>query len=318
MIPFMKLKWVSVIISTIAIFATAFWAYEEFGGFNKGLDFAGGIVLELHENDIVNPQSVRDFLKTQNIEAVVQSAGKSDDKMVKIEIGSKQEQQLQSLANETAKELEENNYSINSVSYLRYHLVKDLAAGDADKIRVESSSQVGPTIGDYLQESATRALTVSLVLIMIYVTFRFKLNFAVGALAALMHDLVLVMTLIAVLQIPLSVPVIAALLTILGYSINDTIVVFDRIRENMEHHENIGMEHLIDRSISSSISRTIITSVTTLIAVSSVYFLGGDTLSDMALVLILGIIVGTYSSIFIASPVVVFWDRFFSKGNRPA
>ena len=180
-------------------------------------------------------------------------------------------------------------------------------------IEFASIDLVGPSIGAYLKKSAINVLFVTLGLIIVYVAFRFQFKFAIGAMLALLHDLFMTTGLIGLLQIPLSTPVIAALLTILGYSINDTIVIFDRVRENLKVNRGTALETVVNTSINESLSRTIITSVTTLLAVISVYLVATESLKEMAYVLIIGIIIGTYSSSFIASPVLIFWDKLFNK-----
>jgi preprotein translocase subunit SecF len=175
---------------------------------------------------------------------------------------------------------------------------------------------VGPTIGKYLQTNALYLVGVALILITIYVAFRFRFNFALGALIASVHDLILTLGVIGVLQIPLSVPVVAAMLTILGYSINDTIVIFDRIRENVHGQEELGIEPVVDKSIMQSLTRTINVTGTTLVAILPIYLLGDEGLKDLAQVLIFGILIGTYSSNFVAAPIVVIWDNFMKRRAR--
>ena len=176
-----------------------------------------------------------------------------------------------------------------------------------------SVETVGPAIGDFLRKTAVKLFLVTLVLITFYLTFRFEFKFSVGAIVALVHDLSLSVAFCGMMGVEINIPVIAAFLTIFGYSVNDTIVVFDRIRENIEVKSKQTFIEVINKSISQSISRTLLTSLTTLFAVFSLYILGGDVINDFALVLLFGIVVGTYSSIYIASPVLLGWEKIFSK-----
>jgi len=310
MIQFMKLKWVAIFISFVTIGGSFFMTFNEKKGFTKDLDFAGGIKITMKKTDLVKIDVLREFFKKNKIEAKVQLAGKGKNSMIKIEIGSHDEVLLQKKAKDSKAQLAKLDFSANSIEYLEYLMITQLANNDKTKIMFAQNSKVGPTFGEGLFKQSVKLLLITLLIITFYVSFRFRFKFAVGAMLALVHDLFVTLGLIGWLEIPLSIPVIAALLTILGYSINDTIVIFDRIRENIDKNENYNLSRLINLSITESLTRTIITSITTLIAVGSVYFFGGESLEPMALVLILGIIVGTYSSSFIASPVLLLWNRY--------
>jgi preprotein translocase SecF subunit len=170
---------------------------------------------------------------------------------------------------------------------------------------------VGPKVGGELVLSAVWAILVSMILILVYIMFRFELRFGVGAVIALFHDVIITLGIFSLLEIEITVPIIAALLTIIGYSLNDTIVVFDRIRENLKTFKRhvTGYADLVNRSINETLSRTIITSGTTLLVVVVLYFFGGEIIKNFAFALICGIIIGTYSSIYIASPILVEWEN---------
>lgn len=312
MIPFMKFKWISLTLSTLVFAGTFYYTEAHYGGYKQGLDFAGGIKIEIQLNEHVTVEKLREFFKKMNVDALVQSVGRTS-KQAKIEIGSEAEQKLDKEAVQNAEKLQAADFSVNSIDYIKWKLLQELAPQNPEDIVFIGASKVGPTVGEYLRKSAVRLLLIALGLITIYVAFRFQLKFAIGAMLALLHDLFLTLGFIGVFQVPLSVPVIAALLTILGYSINDTIVVYDRIRENLSGKDEVYLDKIVDRSINESLTRTIITSLTTLVSIVSVYFYGGEGLNDMAEVLIIGIIVGTYSSAFIASPVVVIWNRLFNR-----
>ena len=313
MFPFMKLKWLSLSVSALLIAGTLYGTYQIRQGFNKGIDFSGGIKLEVELNDKVSIDSLRSFFKDNNWNAVVQKADKADSQMAKIELGGKEEKILQDLASKNKEELEKAKLSENSVDYLKLLMRQKLSSEYPEKINFIGVDQVGPTIGKYLTDSAIKLLLVTIILITVYITFRFKFHFALGAMIALFHDLFLTLGVIGFFEIPLSIPVVAALLTILGYSINDTIVIFDRIRENMSSQDNYSVEVVVNQSINESLSRTVITSLTTLLAVIAVFILAEDALREMAQVLIIGIIIGTYSSSFVASPVIVLFEKFSKK-----
>jgi preprotein translocase subunit SecF len=203
----------------------------------------------------------------------------------------------------------------------RAFLKNTAAVGAFSLLGAES---VGPAVGADLQKKALMAIGFSLVGMLIYIWIRFQLPYAVGAVVALFHDVLITLTAIAITHREINLPTIAALLTLVGYSVNDTVVVFDRVRENLRLHRGDDLEKLMDVSINQTLSRTFITSGTTLIVVLSLYIFGGDVINTFAFVLLVGIIVGTYSSIFIASPValainrllVTRRDRRRAKGRR--
>lgn len=189
-----------------------------------------------------------------------------------------------------------------------------------NNFEVLKEDRVGPKIGDELKRDALIAVFLSLVVILIYLGFRFKFIFASGAVVALFHDVLITVGLYSILygvipglNLEIDLPVVAAFLTLVGYSINDTVIVFDRIRENMKIHKTLDLEVLINKSINQTMSRTIITGVTTLLAVLVLLFLGGDVLRAFSFTLFFGIIVGTYSSIFVASALVLDYAKKYNK-----
>ena len=168
---------------------------------------------------------------------------------------------------------------------------------------------VGPKIGSELRTSMILAIFVALLGILLYISWRFEFVFAVGAIAALFHDVVITLGIFSVLQLEITLAIIAAFLTIVGYSLNDTIVIFDRIRENLKVLRREKYDKIINTSINQSLSRTVVTSMTTMIVVVILFVFGGEVIHNFAFALIVGVIVGTYSSIFIASPIVVEWEK---------
>ncbi len=183
-------------------------------------------------------------------------------------------------------------------------------------IEVRRTETVGPKIGEELKNRAWAAIVISIFGILIYITWRFQFKFAIGAIVALIHDVVITVGIFSIMNKEISLAIIAALLTIVGYSLNDTIVVFDRIRENFSLRRKESYDRMINISINESVSRTIITSLTTLIVVLFLLFMGGEVIRDFAFALMVGIVVGTYSSIYVASPILIEWQNRMATRKR--
>ena len=205
--------------------------------------------------------------------------------------------------------------------------IDDLLAGrfGADQVLHRQTDYVGPSFSRFLGEQSISLVAITFVLILLYVTIRFKLAYAVGAIVALMHDALFMVGVLGVFQLEVGAATIAAILTVVGYSLNDTIVIFDRMRENLTLMRDSDFETMVDTSISQSLSRTILTSMTTLMAVAAIYIFGTGVIQAFALNLIIGVLVGTYSTLFIATPVVMGWNRIVvarkrlaTTGMRPA
>jgi preprotein translocase SecF subunit len=177
------------------------------------------------------------------------------------------------------------------------------------QFHVEGSDRVGALVGGELAKNSLIALGLGILGILIFVTFRFELSFAVGAIIAVLHDVIITVGMFSLLGRELSLTLVGAILTIAGYSINDTIVVYDRIREGLASSKRGSIETIMNDSINQTLSRTILTSTVTLIPILCLFFFGGSVLRDFALAIIIGVVVGTYSSIFIASPIVLWWTR---------
>ncbi|MCD4653261.1 protein translocase subunit SecF, partial [bacterium] len=188
-----------------------------------------------------------------------------------------------------------------------------------DNFDIRRTESVGPTMGGELKRSAMGSMLGALVMILLYITFRFELRFAVGAITALVHDVAITVGAFSITGREFNLPVVAALLTIVGYSLNDTIVVFDRIRENQRLHHRKKFTDVINLSINQTLSRTVLTSLTTLIVVICLFVFGGEVINDFAFALLIGIVVGTYSSMFVASPVLIWWSdlsNLFQTGKK--
>jgi len=183
------------------------------------------------------------------------------------------------------------------------------------EFKVDRAERVGALVGGELAKSSLWALGLGILGILVYVTFRFELSFAVGAIVALLHDVLMTVGVFSLLGRELTLTMVGAVLTIAGYSINDTIVVYDRIREGLASGRKGTIEHIMNSSINQTLSRTLLTSIITLIPILCLFFFGGSVLRDFALAIIIGVVVGTYSSIFIASPIVLWWTKARRGGS---
>jgi preprotein translocase subunit SecF len=253
------------------------------GGFAQSIDFAGGALVEIRVENAVPLSEVRGVISDSGFEgAEVTNFGAPNEFLIKVKaIGN---------ADEVAEQ------------------IKDALRAKIDQpIEVRRTESVGPKIGAELRTAAFWAIVYSLIGIVIYITWRFEFRFAIAAIVALIHDVLFTLGFFSLFNLEVSLAVIAAILTIVGYSLNDTIVVFDRIRENLHTRRRDNYEKLINASINETLSRTIVTSGTTLMVVLALVLFGGEVIRDFALTLLIGITVGTYSSIYIASPVVVEW-----------
>jgi len=254
-------------------------------GLGESIDFKGGTTFNITFSQSIDIAKfrvgLRDELK-QNVDVVhLKNGEETSEKMtilLKMKFGEYEEQ---------LKTFFKNNYP--------YFIINQ-------------ETSIGPKIGDELKTSARNAIIISLLLIGFYIAIRFDRYYAIGSLVALLHDIMITVGIFSLLNIEISITIIAALLTIVGYSLNDTIVIYDRIRENMIKLYDKNKEEIINTSLNETLNRTFITSFTTLIVIIILYFFGGDVLQPFALALIIGVLIGTYSSIFIASPVMLYLE----------
>lgn len=279
-----------VLISMVLIFSK---------GFNYGIDFSGGTEVQVLFDKSVSTDEVRSFTTGLGYKsASVQSFGEGNQEyLIRIE----------SIAAATDKET---NTLINAlIEKVTSGLKATFATSGPEIRRVDS---VGPQVGDELKKNGLLAIFYSLIMILIYIGLRFDYKFAPAAVACLFHDTIITLGVYALLQKEVNVQTLAAILTIIGYSLNDTIVTFDRIRENSGSilFRDWNFYDLVNRSLNDVLTRTILTSLTTLIAVAAMYFIAGGVIKDFAFTLAIGVIVGTYSSIYIASPLVILIDRW--------
>ncbi len=252
-------------------------------GLNYGIDFRGGILMEVRTPGPADLQQMRVDLSGLRLgEVALQEFGAPTDVLIRVERQPGGEK-AQMRAVEVVKEA--------------------LGATVSSYRRVEF---VGPKVGGELIRAGTIAVVLSILAIMIYVWFRFEWQFSIGAVVALIHDVITTIGIFSFLGLEFNLATVAAILTIAGYSINDTVVVFDRIRENLRKYKTMEVEQLLNLSVNNTLSRTVLTSVTTLLALVAIYYFGGAVISDFSFALIWGVLIGTYSSIWIASPVLLF------------
>jgi len=252
-----------------------------FKGLNFGIDFKGGTLIELRSTDNkINVSSLRDNLNQMNLGDIsVKSFGNESDFLIKFEI----------------------NNNKNVIEEIRVNLDKSFG-NNFNFRRVEN---VGPKVSAELLKSGILAISMSLVLMLIYIWIRFEWQFSLGAILALFHDVTVTLGLFSLLSLEINLSIIAAVLTIVGYSMNDTVVIYDRVRENLRKYSDIKIFELTNISINETLSRTLITSITTLLALLSIFFFGGEILKGFSLAMIFGVIFGTYSSIYIANTILV-------------
>ncbi len=260
------------------------------GTANLGIDFAGGTAVQVKFDKPVALDEVRDALSAKGIsDFELQDMPTVNKVLIKVK---KEEAELGGIAD-------------SIIEGLRSHFT-DIT------ITVDSVTEIGPKVGKKLRKDALWAIIAATIGILIYVAWRFKFRFSVGATAATFHDVLAVLRLFNIMGREINLIVVSALLTIAGYSLTDTVVVFDRIRENLRMVVRDPVETVINRSINEILSRTFITSITTLLAAGALFFLGGEVIHEFALAMMLGIVIGTYSSIFVASPIVLLWG-----GKKP-
>jgi preprotein translocase SecF subunit len=253
-----------------------------FKGLNYGIDFKGGTLIELRSNN-TEASSIRDVLKNMQLGDVnVKKFGKDGDFLIKVE----QKNDNNKLIPEIKKNLLDN---LNS---------------DVNFRRVEN---VGPKVRAELLQSGIMAISLSLAAMLFYIWIRFEWQFSIGSIIALFHDVIITLGIFSLLSLEINLSIIAAVLTIVGYSMNDTVVIYDRIRENLGKFHRLDISNIANLSINETLARTIITSVTTLLALFSIFILGGEILRGFSFAMILGVLIGTYSSIFVASPILKYF-----------
>ncbi|MCW7489769.1 protein translocase subunit SecF [Leptospira meyeri] len=306
-INFTKYKYFTLSFSFLAIVFGFAVTFGKYGGFAHSLDFNGGLrtVVELPADK--TRSDLDGYFQSKNIEAVVILLEKEKN-IYQLDIGLGSLETIETLYKEIPESNRESSTSAidRFVQLLRYEY-------KLPKEKVLSADQVGAVVGGELTEVGITLLLTTLAIILLYLSIRSQFKFALASSIALVHDILMTLALIGFLQIKPSVPIIAALLTLLGYSINDKIVVFDRIRENAHGKDNLALSNIINVSITQTLGRTINTSFTTMISVVAIIVGGAVELYDFAFVLLFGVIVGTYSSIYIAAPISEIYDQLRKK-----
>ena len=289
-VDFLRVKNIATIISVLAIISSLFFLFYK--NLNFGIDFKGGTLIEIKKDKELSIAEIRNQLSELNIGDIqIQTFGSDDIILIRIENST----------NLTT------NADMSSIELIRSSLGNDVI--------IQRTEIVGPKVSSELIQKGIIAIIIAVLLMLFYIWIRFEWQFSIGAVTALIHDVMITMGIFSFLQIEFNLSIIAALLTIIGYSMNDTVVVYDRIRENLRKYKQMNIFDLINQSLNETMSRTLLTSVTTLLALFSLYFLGGEVLKGFTLAMIIGVFIGTYSSVFIASQIILYLNvkRDWSK-----
>ncbi len=296
-INFVGKIWYALIISWVLI-SIGLVSLVVKGGPHYGVDFKGGTLFQVRFNNPTSAGDIRQMVKDMGIEAgSVQNFGEGGDKEYLVNIESKVE------------DLEKFSDTFRAALDTKF---------GKDSFEIRRTEAVGPKVGSDLRQKALLAVALSCIGMLIYIWFRFEFQFGLGAILGLIHDVLITMGALSLTNTPIDLSVVAALLTIVGYSVNDTIIVCDRIRENMPKMTRKPLPEVINVSVNQTLSRTILTVGTVLMATLALYFFGGGVIHDFAFTMLVGTITGTYSSIFVACPVAIFWEKYFKKDRAGA
>lgn len=290
-IDFIKRRKIAIIISVVLIVAGLISIAIK-RGFNYGIDFSGGTMVQLLFKEDVHIDKVRKGLTNINMgDSVIQHYGSGKEIIIRAKAAS-----------ETLEDIGKK--------------IKDAVGTEfsADRFEVRRVEMVGPKVGKDLRQKAMLSLFYAMFFMLVYIWWRFEFAFGIGAIIALIHDVLITAGVISIANIEFDLTIVAALLTIVGYSINDTIVVYDRIRENLKDIRRESYSDMINRSINETLSRTILTSLTVFMVAIILFLFGGEVIHGFSLAMVVGVVAGTYSSIYIASPIVLFWEA--SPGRR--
>ena len=276
-INFSKYFKISNILSVI-FFAVSI-LFILFKGLNYGIDFKGGTLFEIQTNKDISTLNIRDILKNLQLGDVnVKNFGEKGNFLIKVEQTDNKQ----------------------TIPLIKKNLLENLS----DEVNFRRVEKVGPKVSSELLKSGIISICLALFAMLFYIWIRFEWQFSLGSIIALFHDVVITLGIFSLLSIEINLSIVAAVLTIVGYSMNDTVVIYDRIRENLSKYNRVNITEISDISINETLSRTLITSVTTLLALFSIFILGGEILKGFSFAMIVGVFIGTYSSIFIASPVL--------------
>ena len=274
-LDFLRFRFIALIASVSFILVSL--ATISIQQLQLGLDFTGGTLVEVGFSETVDPEEIRTYLEGKQIDALVQAFGSDKDLLIKIP---------------SSENIENANIVIDSLQQ-QY------------SFQLRRSGFVGPQVGGELRDQGGLGLLAALLVMMIYIMFRFQYKFAIGAVVALFHDVLIVLGIFSILRLEFDLSVLAALMAVIGYSLNDTIVVSDRIRENFRAKRKLNSEQVINRSLNNTLGRTLITSLTTLLVLFSLLFLGGEIIRNFAIALSIGVVIGTYSSIYVLTNVLL-------------
>lgn len=291
-IKFLSLRLPALVLSVVLVIASL--GIFAMNGVNKGIDFSGGILMEVGTTGPADVGAFRDIIGGLDLgDTAIQTFGTDHEILIRIERQSADEaaEQSDAEAQQAAVEMVQNalDTAMEGLSYRRVEFV-------------------GPKVAGELVRDGTLAILFAVGAVLIYIWFRFEWHFGVGAVVALIHDVILTVGFFAVTRLEFNLSIIAAILTIIGYSLNDTVVVYDRVREKLRKFQKMDLEELLDLSLNKTLGRTLMTSVTTLIALFSLFFLGGEVIRGFTAAMIWGVFVGTYSSVFIAVPALLYLD----------
>ena len=271
-----KFKYANILSLILFLLSIIFIIFK---GLNYGIDFKGGTLIELRSNNI-EVSSIRDVLKNMDLGDInVKKFGQDGDYLIKVE------------------QMGDNNKLIPEIK-------KNLSDKLNSEINFRRVENVGPKVSAELLQSGIIAISLSLAAMLFYIWVRFEWQFSIGSIIALFHDVIITLGIFSILSLEINLSIIAAVLTIVGYSMNDTVVIYDRIRENLGKYHRLNISDIANLSINETLARTIITSVTTLLALFSIFILGGEILRGFSFAMVLGVLIGTYSSIFVASPIL--------------
>ena len=289
-INFMKYRTMAVVFSAVILLASV--GSLIFNGLQFGLDFTGGTQIELEYQQPANLEKIRTQLVDAGFDgAVVNHFGVETEVMVRL-------QQLEEPSPEQGES------GANQTRNLTDRVYQALAT-DGQQVEIKRSEFVGPQVGEELRDQGGLGMVVALLIVMGYVAFRFQYKFSVGAVAALIHDVIVVLGVFSILHLDFDLTVLAAILAVIGYSLNDTIVVSDRIRENFRKVRQSDAIEIINISLSETLGRTLVTSLTTLLVLFALFFVGGELIHGFAIALIIGVVIGTYSSIYVAANILL-------------
>lgn len=287
--------------SALAVVASIFLFFSV--GLNLGIDFLGGTVIEIETEGPADIDMLRGATAGLGLGTVtIQNFGAPDHVMIRVGLQEEAPEATAPADGETAINTNERESAQQKVVKVIRAALDEASGGTITYARTDV---VGPTVSGELVTTSIIAVTLAVMLMLVYIWFRFEWQFSLGAVVALSHDVILTIGVFCLTQIEFNLPIIAAILTIVGYSMNDTVVVYDRVRENLRKYKKKPLEELLDQSINDTLSRTVMTSLTTLLALGSLYVFGGEALRGFTFAMMWGVFVGTYSSIFIAAPMLL-------------